>query len=188
VFNRTFVVFDPYQKTTIFHRFLALLPFVPLIGGFGMVVLLLVIIDSGLLLTLLMVIMALSLMVVEESPEAYGQSKLLINAIKSGSSFGVGDVKLLQVTSELLPRLSNYYLGLSIFLIALAAVLPYVWSSVLWYFAMFFGYMLQASVAAGPASWVVAILLYVASVTVFIVLATMAKSRLFGYRTEHGAA
>jgi len=187
VFNKTFVVFDPYQQTTIFHRFLALLPFVPLIGGLGMAALLFVIIDSGLLLTLLAVIMALGLMVVEESPEAYTQSNILIKAIQGGSSFGVGDMRLLQVTERLLPRLSNYYLGLSIFFIALASVLPYVWSSVLWYFAMFFGYMLQASVTAGLASWVGALFLYVVTVTVFIVLATMAKSRLFEHYTETSA-
>jgi hypothetical protein len=185
VFNKSFVVFDPYQTTTIFHRFLLLLPFVPLICGFALAALLLVIIDSGLLLTLIMVVLALSLMVVEESPEAYTQSTILIRAIQGGSKLGVGDMKLLQATKKLLPRLSIYYLGVSIFLLALAALLPYVWSSALWCFAVFIGYMLQASVTAGPTTWMTAIFLYAVVVSVIAMLAGKAKNRLFGHHSEH---
>jgi hypothetical protein len=183
VFNKTFNVFDPYEQKTVFHRFLALLPFVPLIGGFGVAILLFVIINSGLLLTLLVVMFALTLIMVEESPEAYAQSKILLTAIRDGSSLGVGDVRLLQVTRKLLPKLRVYYLGLSIFLLALAAVLPYVWSSFLWYFAMFIGSMLQLSATLGPTSWMLGIVLYAAVITVFIMLVTMAKSRLFGHQS-----
>ena len=187
VFNKSFVVFDPYEKTTIFQRFLTLLPFVPLILGFGAAALFLVIIDSGLLLTLLVLIMALGLIVVEELPEVYAESKILIKAIQGGSSLGIGDVKLLQLTKKLLPRLSFYYLGLSVFLFALAVVLPIVWSSVLWYFALFIGLILQTSKAAGPTSWLLGILLYAVAITAFVFLVTMAKSRIFGHKMESGA-
>jgi len=187
VFNKSFVVFDPYEKTTIFQRFLTLLPFVPLILGFGAAALFLVIIDSGLLLTLLVLIMALGLIVLEELPELYAESKILIKAIQGGSSLGIGDVKLLQLTKKLLPRLSFYYLGLSVFLFALAVVLPIVWSSVLWYFALFIGLILQTSKAAGPTSWLLGILLYAVAITAFIFLVTIAKSRIFGHKMESGA-
>lgn len=187
VFNRSFVVFDPYEKTTVFQRFLSLLPFVPLILGFGAAVLFLVIIDSGLLLTLLVLIMALGLIVVEELPEVYAESKILIRAIQGGSSLGVGDVRLLQLTKKLLPRLSFYYLGLSVFLFVLAVVLPIVWSSVLWYFALFIGLFLQTSMAAGPTSWLLGILLYAVTITAFVFLVTVAKSRIFGDKMESGA-
>ncbi len=184
VFNRTFVVFDPYVQKTVFHRLLSFLPFVPLICGFGMAVLLLVIIDSGLLLTLLVSILALSLIVVEESPEAYAESKMLIKAIQGGSNLGVGDIRFLALTKQLLPKLSYYYLGLSAFLFALAAALPFVWTQFLWYFAMFFGYIIQASATGGLVTWMMALLLYAVIITVFVVLVTMAKSRLFGHQTE----
>jgi len=184
VFNRTFVVFDPYVQKTVFHRLLSFLPFVPLICGLGMAVLLLVIIDSGLLLTTLVSFLALSLIVVEESPEAYAESRMLIKAIQGGSNLGVGDIRFLALTKQLLPKLSYYYLGLSAFLFALAAALPFVWAQFLWYFAMFFGYIIQASVTGGLVTWFMALLLYAVIITVFVVLATMAKSRLFGHQTE----
>lgn len=184
VFNKTFVVFDPYTQKTIFHRFLSLLPFVPVICGFGMAVLLLVIIESGLLLTLLVSILALSLIIVEESPEAYAESKLLIKAIEDGSNLGTGDMRLLALTKRILPRLSYYYLGLSAFLFVLATVLPYVWLQFLWLFAVGLGSLLQISTTAGPTSWMLAILLYAAALTGFVTLAALAKSRLFGHHIE----
>ena len=184
VFNRTFVVFDPYVQKTVFHRLLSFLPFVPLICGFGVAVLLFEVINSGLLLTVLVSILALSLIVVEESPEAYAESKTLIEAIQGGSNLGVGDIRLLALTKQLLPKLSYYYLGLSAFLFALAAALPFVWAQFLWYFAMFFGYIIQASVTGGLVTWLMVLLLYAVIITVFVVLVTMAKSRLFGHLTE----
>lgn len=184
VFNKSFVVFDPYEKTTIFHRLLTLLPFVPLVLGFGAAALFLVIINSGLLLTLLVLIMALGLIVLEELPEVYVESKALIRAIQGGSSLGVGDVKLLQLTKKLLPRLSFYYLVLSVFLFALAVVLPIVFSSVLWYFALFIGLFFQTSKAVGPTSWLLGILLYAVTIAAFIFLVTMVKSRIFGHKMD----
>ena len=153
VYNRTFVVFDPYgQTTTIFHRFLSLLPFVPLILGFGMAVLFLVIIDSGLLLTLLVVIMGLSLIVVEESVEAYADSKLLVEAIEGGSQLGVGDVRLLSLMKRLLPKLTRYYLGVAVLFFVGAVVLPFVWMQFLWYFAVVLGGLIQAA-SSGLVNW-----------------------------------
>jgi hypothetical protein len=187
VFNKSFVVFDPYGKTTIFHRFLALLPFVPAVLGFGALALFLVILDSGLLLALLVLIMAVGLIVVEELPEVFVESKVLIKAVQSGGSLGVGDVKLLQLTKKLLPRLSFYYLVLSVFLFALAVVLPIVFYSVLWYFALFIGLFLQTSRAAGPTSWLLGIVLYALVITAFVFVVTMAKNRIFGHKMELGA-
>lgn len=187
VFNKTFVVFEPYSKTTVYHSFLSFLPFVPLIGGFGMAVLLFYIIESGLLLTVLVFIMALSLIVVEESPEAYTESKILMNAIENRSNMGEGDMRLLRLTRRLLPRLSTYYICLAVFLFALAGVLPYVWSSALWYFSVFFGSMIQASVMAGPTSWMAAIAVYAIVITAIIFLAAKAKSRLFEHYAERAA-
>jgi hypothetical protein len=184
VFNRTFVVFDPYVQKTVFHRLLSFLPFVPLICGFGVAVLLFEVINSGLLLTVLVSILALGLIVVEESPEAYSESKMLIEAIQGGSNLGVGDIRLLALTRQLLPKLSYYYLGLSAFLFGLAAALPFVWAQFLWYFAVFFGYVIQVSATGGLVTWLMAVLLYAVIITVFVVLVTMAKSRLFGHQTE----
>ena len=184
VYNRTFAVFDPYgQATTVFHRFLSLLPFVPLFLGFGMAVLLFVIIDSGLLLTSLVVIMGLSLIVVEESVEAYADSKLLVEAVEGGSQLAVGDVRLLSLMKRLLPKLTRYYFGVAVFFFVGAVVLPFVWMQFLWYFAMLLGGFIQTA-SMGLASWLLAIGLYAGAVAVFVFLITLAKNRLFGH--HHG--
>lgn len=181
VYNKTFVVFDPYGQTgTIFHRFLSLLPFVPLFLGFGMAVLLFVIIDSGLLLTSLVVIMGLSLIVVEESVEAYADSRLLVEAVEGGSQLAVGDVRLLSLMKRLLPKLTRYYFGVAVFFFIGAVVLPFVWMQFLWYFAMLLGGLIQAA-SGGPANWLLAIGLYAGAVTVFVFLITLAKNQLFGH-------
>ena len=181
VYNRTFAVFDPYGRAaTIFHRFLSLLPFVPLILGFGMGVLLLVIIDSGLLLTLLVAIMGLSLIVVEESVEAYADSKLLVNAIEGGSKLGVGDVRLLVLMKRLLPKLMRYYLAVAVLFFVGAVVLPLVWLQFLYYFAVVLGGFIQAA-SGGLVNWFLAIGLYAVVVTVLVFLVTMVKNRLFGH-------
>ena len=181
VYNKTFVVFDPYGQTgTIFHRFLSLLPFVPMILGFGMAVLFLVIIDSGLLLTSLVVIMGLSLIVVEESVEAYADSKLLVKAIEGGSQLAVGDVRLLSSMKRLLPRLTRYYLGVAVLLLVSAVVLPFVWMQFLWYFAVVFGGLIQAA-STGFVNLFLVVGLYAAAVTVVLFLVTLAKNRLFGH-------
>jgi hypothetical protein len=181
VYDRTFVVFDPYgQAATIFHRFLSLLPFVPLFLGFVAGVLLLVIIDSGLLLTLLVAIVGSGLILVEESVEAYADSKLLIGAIEGGSLLGVGDVRLLALMKRLLPMLTRYYLAVGMVFFVLAGVLPFVWNEFLWYFAVVLGGLIQAA-STGPANWLLAIALYVGAVLAFVFLVTLAKNRLFGH-------
>jgi hypothetical protein len=181
VYDRTFAVFDPYgQATTVFHRFLSLLPFVPLFLGFGMAVLLLVIIDSGLLLTLLVAIVGLTLIMVEESIEAYADSKLLVSAIERGSQLGVGDVRLLSLMKRMLPKLTRYYLGVAVLFFVGAVVLPFVWMQFLWSFAMLLGGLIQAA-SEGPVNWFLAIGLYVGALMVFVFLITLAKNRLFGH-------
>lgn len=185
VFDRTFAVFDPYGgKRTIFHRFLALMAFVPLLGGVGLSLLVFVMIGSGLLLTLLVVILALGLIVVEESSEVYSESRALVRAIEGRSRLGVGDVKLLEVTRRMLPRLTFYYLGLGVALFALAAVLPYVWSGALLYFAVVLSYMLQLSAMLGPAGSMLTPVLLMIMMSGFIAVVSFVKNRLFGYHLE----
>lgn len=182
IFNRTFVVFDPYEERTIFHRFLTLLPFLPPIMGFVAAVLLLVIIDAGLLLTLLVSVVGLSLIVVEESVEALEESKLLLSAIKSKSDFGVGDVRLLISTKQRLPRLTRYYLILSACLFALAWVLPVVLPQFLWGFGMTLGMLIWAS-AYGPI-YILPVALYALGLTAISYLVRLAKTRILGSSEE----
>ncbi len=184
VFNRTFVVFDPYSERTIFHRLLILLPLLPPIMGFAAAVLLFVIINAGLLLTLLISIVGLSLIVVEESVEALEESKLLLRAIESESDFGVGDVRLLSSTKRTLPRLRRYYLVLSACLFVLAWVLPFVWLQFLWGFGMALGMLIWASAFIAGPIYLLAVALYALGLTAIISLVRMAKTRILGSSAE----
>jgi hypothetical protein len=184
VFNRTFVVFDPYSQRTIFHRFLILLPLLPPIMGFAAAVLLFVIINAGLLLTLLISIVGLSLIVVEESVEALEESKLLLSAIESKSDFGVGDVRLLISTKQRLPRLSRYYLVLSTCLFALAWVLPFVWLQFLWGFGMALGMLIWASAFIAGPIYLLAVALYALGLTAISCFVRMVKTRILGSGEE----
>lgn len=185
VFNKTFAVFDPYsERKKIIHRLLTWLPLVAMFATVGFALLMLVIIESGLLLTFTILFMALGLLLMEEAPEAYQYSNTFIKAVQDGASLGVGDLKLFQMTRKILPKLSNYYLCLSILFITLSVTLQYFWTAILWSFAQYIALTLQASTAAGILGYQLAILLF-ALTTLFIqVSASKIKGKFLRYATE----
>ena len=184
VFSRTFMVFDPYEKKTILHRFLPLFMTMPFIGAMALGVMLLLLVSSGLLLALLVVVVSVGLMTVGESFEAHTESKLLIRAMKNGDRLGTGDIRLLEVTKMILPRLTFYYVVLAAFLFVLAAVFPFTWTDVLLYSTILFGFAIQMGSIGGPAGWMVSLGLYALIIVGLQVLVTLVKNRLFGYRLE----
>lgn len=184
VFSRTFMVFDPYEKKTILHRFLPLFMTMPFIGAMVLGVMFLLLVSSGLLLALLVVVVSVGLMTVGESFEAYTESKLLIKAMKNGDGLGTGDIRLLEVTKMILPRLTFYYVVLAVFLFVLAAVFPFAWAEVLLYSMMLFAFAIQMGSIGGPAGWMVSLGLYALIIVGLLVLVTLVKNRLFGYRLE----
>jgi len=113
-----------------------------------------------LLLALLVVVVSLGLMTVGESFEAYTESKLLIKAVKNGDRLGMGDLRLLEVTKMILPRLTSYYVVLAVFLFVLAAVFPFAWADFLLYSVMLFGFAIQVGSIGGLAGWMVSLGLY----------------------------
>ncbi len=185
VFDKTFVVFNPYpEQRKIIHSFLSALP---LLVGFASVVFALIawkILESGLLLSLFVLIIGLNLVVVGDASEAYQNSKTFVKAVQGGTSLGVGDLKVFQIIKKLMPKLSNYYLGLSILFIASSVMLPYIWSSALWFFAWFIGLILQVSASTGPISYVVAVFLFALTVVVIQLFASAVKNKLLSYIME----
>jgi hypothetical protein len=182
VFNRTFTVFDPYEKKTILHRFLPLFMTVPFIGAMGLGIVLLVLVSSGMLLAILVVVLSIGLIATSESFEAHSESKLLIRAMENGNKLGTGDIRLLEVTKMILSRLTSYYVGLAAFLFALAAVFPIFWSNMLLYFTQSIGLLIQISTILGPAGWLIGLALYGSIIAVLLIVIAAAKNRLFGYR------
>ncbi len=175
IFSKTFNVFDPYQeRRRIIHSFLFILPILVFFAAFGAMIGMLKLLEYGFLLSLFMVIICLNLIVVEVAPEVYGDSNSFLNAFERRTELGVGDVKVLNSLRRALPRLSNYYLGLSIVFVALAATFDYVWSLMLWSLASAMRPAFETGVAVAELSgWLISLF-----VTIFLFAGTLVLIQL----------
>lgn len=130
VFNQTFAVFDPYpQQKRVMHRFLGALPFIGIAVAFAGIAIVWKMVTAGFLLSIFTTIIVLNVIVIEEAPEVYMNSRLFIKAVQNKSNFAEGDIRALNLVQKLAPKISNYYLGISAILIIASVTLPYVWES-----------------------------------------------------------
>jgi hypothetical protein len=183
VFDKTFNVFNPYpERRRIIHSFLSALPFIAALAALVFVVLALKVFESGLLLSLLLLIICLNLMLIEVASETYQNAKTFINAFNNKADLGAGDLKVFKVLRRALPKLSNYYLALSILFLTLAAMLDYVWSSLLWFFAGVIGLILelQASIG-GTIAFPVSVLLFSLMVGVVQIFIWKVKNKFLSH-------
>jgi len=185
VFDKTFIVFNPYQeKRKIIHSLLLVLPLLVGFVSAGFFLILFKILEYGLLISFFILIIGLNLMALESAFDVYRNSKIFIKAVQSGTSLGVGDLKVFQLIKKVMPKLSNYYLGLSILFIASSVMLPYIWSSALWFFAWFIGLILQVSAPTGVISWQVAVFLFVLILVAIQFFASAVKNKLLSHMME----
>ena len=84
---------------------------------------------AGFLLSTFIIIITLNIIVIEEAPEVYMNSRLFVKAVQNKRNLAEGDVKALNLVRKLAPKISNYYLGISAILIITSVALPYVWES-----------------------------------------------------------
>jgi len=181
IFDKTFSVFNPYpERRRIIHSFLPVLFTVVVIASFGSLLIAMRIVEAGLLLSLFILIICLDLIVVNVAPETYMNTNTFIRAIHCGTSLGVGDLKVFQLLIRALPRLSNYYLGLSIFFIVLGVAFSYIWRIALEFFTRFVGLTFGIGEAAGWMGWVIPVILFV--IAVVLVQTLVWKTR--GYLTD----
>jgi len=185
VFDKTFIVFNPYQEHRKFiHSYLSL--FLMLVGfvfaGFALIVWKML--ECGLLLSLFILIIGLNLIVLEDVLEIYRNSEIFVNAVQGGTNLGVGDVKAFQLIKKVMPKLSNYYLGLSVVFMVFSVMLPYIWSSALWFFARFIGLILQVSAPTGVISWQVAVFLFALILVAIQLFASAVKNKLLSRMME----
>lgn len=185
LFHRTFIVFNPYtQQKKVIHSFLSLLPTAVGFATLGLALGLLLAFEAGLLLSSFITIIGLNLIVLEEAPETYRISKTFIVAVQKGADLGTGDLNIFQKVKTFMPKLSNYYLGLSVVLIAFSAALPYIWSSALWVFTQYTQLIFQISANAAAAGWIVCIFLLALALVVIQIFASMIKRKLMGYKVS----
>ena len=183
VFSKTFNVFDPYpEHRKIIHSFLFALPLIVVLGSLVLVVFVLRVFESGLLLSLALLVICLNSMLVQVASDTYQNAKIFIKAFNNKADLGVGDLKAFQTLKRVLPRLSSYYLALSILLLTLAATLNYIWSSLLWFFAQFASLILKVGALTGSAiGYVIAVFLFALMVGMFQIFIWKIKRKFLSH-------
>jgi len=185
IFNKTFNVLDPYpERRKIIHSFLSAVPLIIFFTCFTFAILLWKIFEYGLLSSFFILLVCLNLMLMDVMSEIYQVTKIFIKAVRSGTSLGVGDIKAIQLLKRALPRLSNYYLVLSILFFVFAAMLGFIWSSMLWFFSQVIGLILEISATTGFMGFQVAVFLFALIVVVIQIFAWNIKNRFLRHLTE----
>ena len=185
IFNRTFVVFDPYPtQKKVWHRFLSLLPFVCLIASLFALMAVWSMLTNGLLLSVFVMIIGLNIIVIREAPEVYTTAKIFIKAVKNRSNLAKGDLKVLSVIQKLAPKIRNYYIGLTIFFIGTSITLPYA-SEALPGFATWLGNASeQVSGVNGMLAAQSLTILLLLSIAAFQFVAFRLKNKIFRYEIK----
>ncbi len=180
VYNKTFVIFDPYAgHRKIIHSYL---PLMALMVGFTSIaasIASVILLGMGFGLSIFAALAGLSLIVMDDAFDAYKNSNTFANAISKGSSLGVGDLKVFFTLKVYTQRLSYYYLGVAIFLTSISLALPYILNQAMLALALFMAEITSISSIAGVANWQLAVLLFSIPVVLFEILIMKAKSIIF---------
>jgi len=146
VFNKTFVVFNPYSRPRkIIHNYLLISAFIAVVAPFFISLLLFFMVAAGFALSIFVILTAINLMIVDDAFEVHENGKIFLNAIRNGSELGVGDLNVLSHLKILTRKLSYYYFGVAMFLLVLSMLLPYVFYPALLAFCQVIELMIQAS-------------------------------------------
>lgn len=186
IFDKTFNIFNPYpeHRRTI-HNFLSALPLIIVLASLVFIPFALKVFESGLLLSLVLLIICLNLMLIEVASETYQNAKIFIKAFNSKADLGAGDLKVFKTLERAMPKLSKYYLALSILFLTLAATLGYIWPSFLWFFAQLVRLLLEVSASTGSVIWFqVVVFLFALVVVVIQIFVWKIKSKFLSYLME----
>jgi len=146
VFNKTFVVFNPYSgQRRIIHNYLLISAFIAGSAAGLISLFLFFMVAAGFALSIFAVLTALNLMVVDDAFEVHENAKIFLNAIRNGSKLGVGDLNALSHLKILIRKLSYYYFGVAMFLLVLSMLLPYIFYPASLAFCQVIELMIQAS-------------------------------------------
>lgn len=185
VFDRTFNVLNPYSESgKILHNFLSVLPIIPIILSLVFTAFLWKILEYGLLLSLVIIIVCLNLMLTEVASETYHTTGILIKAVCKRADLATGDIKAFQTLKNALPKLSNYYLALSILFLVSAATLDYIWPSLLSFFSQAIGLTLAIGTTTGIIGYQVAVLLFALIIGIIQIFVFKIKNKFLSYVVE----
>lgn len=186
IFKKTFNVFSPYaEKRRIIHEHLELLILIAVYGSFvaiGFAVL--KVFEFGFLLAFFTLVVCLGFLLFDETLDVQKNTNVILNALRKKTSFGKGDVEVLNFLRETLPRLSNYHLIVALAFIVTSMAVPFVVDV----FIFVFSGWARLIFVAGAVLWFFPplVLLFTAlmfGATVFVVqsAANRVKTRIFSF-------
>ncbi len=185
VYDRTFVVFDPYPaQKKVWHRFLSLLPFVCLTVSLFAVMAVWTMLTNGLLLNVFVIIIGLNIIVIREAPEIYTTAKIFTKAIQNRSNLAKGDLRVLDLIMKMAPKLRNYYTGLTIFFIGTSIALPYASEAMPGFAAWLGNATAQVSGINGMQAAQSLTILLLLSIAAFQFVAFRLKNKIFRYEIK----
>lgn len=189
VFNKTFNVFDPYtSRRKIIHSLVVLFPFFAIFGAFILTFFLMTkVFEMALILGLTILIICLNLMMIDEAFEAYKNANTFIRAVKNKTGLGKGDLTVLFLVKETLPKLSVYYLLLAVIFVTSSVTLPYVMPAVMLTITQLIGVMIEFTVSVGLHAVFFAPLSIIITTLIVQIVAKKFKSKIFGFPSSESS-
>jgi len=161
IFDRSFVVFDPYpeRRRSIRNVSSFLIIFISVIGII-LAAIFWVVLKYGFALSLFVTVAFLNLIFPDDLAEIYNNAGKIIKAVKNEEKLGSGDLAGLHLLKNILPKMSRYYFYLSAMLLTCAAILPFVWNTIISFSSHLLSSFLFLSYLSGLLGFQLVILLF----------------------------
>ena len=181
VFNKTFNVYDLYERRGTLSSLVSLMPILVLFLSFSVAFVFLKIVASGLFFGVFVFLLCLYPMMLIEAHETFTTANLFIKSVKNRASFGKGDLEVLFLVNLATPRLSIYYVFLAGVFCGLAIGLPYIVPPALLYFAQLFTLPMQSASYIGAAAPYLTVFWFTALFMTAFFAGGRLKSMIFGF-------
>jgi len=181
VFNKTFNVYDLYERRGTLNSLISLTPILVLFLSLSVAFVALNIVMSGLFFGLVVFLLCLSPMMIIEAHETFTTANLFIKSVKNRANFGKGDLEVLLLVNLATPRLSAYYVFLAGVFFAFAMGLPYIVPPALLYFAQLIYMPMQSASFIGVATPYLTVFWFTALFMTAFFAGGRLKSMIFGF-------
>lgn len=178
-YDKTFKVVSPYPE----HRHIINNIVIPLILAFVIPFLLgsaiLRMLEMGLALSILAVILWLGLMMLDPAFEIHKNTNIFIETFRNKGNLGKGDLVALFFLKKTMPRLSLYYLLLTITFSVSSIMLPYITSMAIMVVSQFVNLVTELASFWGVGGVFAGLLLFAALTTLILVAGGIVKTKVF---------
>lgn len=178
-YDKTFKVVSPYPE----HRHIINNIVIPLILAVVFPFLLgsaiLRMLEMGLALSILAVILWLGLMMLDPAFEIHKNTNIFIETFRNKGNLGKGDLAALFFLKKTMPRLSVYYLLLTITFSVSSIMLPYITSMAIMVVSQFANLVTELASFWGVVGVFVGLLLFAALTTLILVAGGIVKTKVF---------